>query len=104
MVCMGSGVGAETVFIGQVVDADGKGLGSIGLEMTWNVDLGRRGVQERTLDARTGSDGHFVVCTIPGETLVGVRANIEETWVEGFEVALTMQEITYRLLTIPSKR
>lgn len=104
LVCMGSGGDAESVLIGEVVNADGEGYGNVELEIVWNVDVGRSGVREREIEGRTGSDGHFVVCTIPGETTVRVRANIEGTWTRGFVATLRAREITYRQLIISIQR
>jgi Carboxypeptidase regulatory-like domain len=104
VVCMGSGLDAESVLVGRVVDPNGDGLGNVALEMTWRSDREGGAASEWRLGARTGSDGRFVVCTIPGDVEVRVRANVEGRWVEGFEVPLPMREITYRQLVIPIAR
>jgi len=104
IVCMGSGNDAETVLLGKLVDRDGGGLGNVMLELTWDANLPSGLDVTRKIEARTGSDGRFVVCTIPAESNVVVRAYIQERWIEGFEITLSARDISFRQMMIPFLR
>jgi hypothetical protein len=104
IVCSGVGTDAQTVLVGDLVGADEQGLGNVEMEVHWE-ERDRRGVvlRTRTQELRTGSDGRFVACTLPSETLLRVRARVNVRWIDGFEVTLPHHDIAYRKLMAPSR-
>ena len=104
IVCLGSGIEAEAVMLGKLIDRDGNGLGNIELEVTWPRDVASGLAVTSKIEARTGSDGRFVVCSIPAEASVSVRARIMNRWIDGFEVTLPTREIVFRQMMVPVPR
>jgi hypothetical protein len=101
IVCLGSGGGAETVLVGKLVDAEESPLGNVPIGFTWSEEA--RGAVEvrREMAARTGSDGRFVVCTIPSAVQVSVKAEVGGRWLDLFEIPLPPGEIAFRQVLIP---
>jgi hypothetical protein len=104
ILCLGSGIEAEAVMLGKLIDRDGNGLGNIELEVTWPRDVASGLAVASKMEARTGSDGRFVICSIPAEASVSVRARIMNRWIDGFEVTLPTREIVFRQMMVPVPR
>jgi hypothetical protein len=101
IVCLGSGAGAETVLMGRVVDAAERPLANLPLAFRWPLDeVGGVRVQ-RDVEARTGSDGRFVVCSLPAGEEVSVQARVADVWIDLFVEPLPPEEITFRNVLIP---
>jgi len=92
--CLGEGVRAETVLVGIAVGRDRSPLPLVPLELTWYPKPGD--TEPWILRIRTESDGRFVVCTIPADARVAVRAEVGGVWRDVFDVAPPAGEITYR--------
>ncbi len=90
--CLGEGVEAQTIVLGTALGPERQPIPNLPLEFSWTPS---REV-DHALPARTGSDGRFIVCTLPGEERITVRAERDGRWVEVFEVVAPMREITYR--------
>jgi hypothetical protein len=90
--------------LGKLIDRDGNGLGNIELEVTWPRDVASGLAVTSKIEARTGSDGRFFVCSIPAEASVSVRARIMNRWIDGFEVTLPTREIVFRQMMVPVPR
>lgn len=94
--CLADGTDATTVVVGHVLGPDRSGLGDVPIEFTWrpqyNVDRARSLVHT----ARTGSDGRFVVCELPGEARVAMRADIGGRWIDAFDEVVPLNLVTYR--------
>jgi hypothetical protein len=101
IVCLGSGNDAETVLLGQVEDRQQNGLGSLAVLVAWRAKRADGMQVDRTQEVRTGSDGRFVVCTLPGQTFVSVSVRLGDRWVDAFEVLLPENQIVYRRVIIP---
>lgn len=103
IVCSGVGTDAQAVLVGEVVGGDEQALGNIEMEVRWE-ERDRRGVvlRTRTQELRTGSDGRFIACTLPSETLLRVSARVNDRWVDGFEVTLPHHDIVHRRMMVPS--
>jgi hypothetical protein len=101
VICLGSGSEAATVLTGMLVDAQGEGLSNRPLKMTWPVDHSSGLTLQESLEARTGSDGRFVVCQIPGAAEVSVSVGMGEEWVELFTAPLPLEEVVFRRVMIP---
>ncbi len=100
-VCMGSGAEAETVLLGKLVDQGGTPLGNVPLVVRWTeASVGGLPSSPR-IEARTGSDGRFVLCRIPAEARVRLSAEIDGRWIEGFEATLPARDIVFRQLMVP---
>ena len=101
IVCLGSGGGAETVLLGRIVDAGERPLANLPMSFEWPKDDvdGIEVVEE--VPARTGSDGRFVVCSLPAGRTVTVRAEVAGSWIELFGEPMPPGEIVYRQVTIP---
>ena len=101
IVCLGGGVDARTVLVGDLVGGDEQGLANVPLEIAW--DLKGTGGDASTVvhETRTGSDGRFLECTLPAGVSVTLRAWIDDHWVDGFEVELPPYDIVYRRMMIP---
>lgn len=101
IVCLGGGVDARTVLVGDLVGANEQGLANVPLEIAWDV----RGVGADATtvvhETRTGSDGRFLECTLPAGVTATVRALIDDVWVDGFEVELPPYDIVYRRMMVP---
>jgi hypothetical protein len=99
--CLGEGVGAETVLTGHLFGADRAPLPGVELELTWSAredededDESRRAT--RTLPTQTESDGRYTACTIPADVDVTLRARVGGAWIDVYEVELPAGRITYR--------
>jgi hypothetical protein len=103
IVCLGSGGRAETVLIGKLVDTEGSPLGSVSVGLTWLEEVGGEVAVREEMEARTGSDGRFVVCTIPAAARVAVGAELAGRWRELFEIPLSPGEVTFRQVMIPMR-
>jgi hypothetical protein len=90
--CLGEGRGAQTVVVGHILGPDRLGLSNVALELSWTPQDGA----DRSVSAQTASDGYFVVCTIPGEVELTVRAEVDGRWIDAFEVVPRLHMITYR--------
>jgi hypothetical protein len=104
IVCSGVGTDAQAALVGDLVDGEEQGIGNVEMEVHWE-ERDRRGVvlRTRTQELRTGSDGRFVACTLPSETLLRVSARVNDRWIDGFEVTLPHHDIVYRKLMVPSR-
>jgi hypothetical protein len=103
IVCLGSGGGAETVLMGKLVDAADRPLSNTAVAFNWpSNNVGGVEIGEELL-ARTGSDGRFVVCSLPGGSLVRVKAELAGMWVDLFEEPMPPGEIVYRRVMIPTR-
>lgn len=104
IVCSGVGTDAQAVLVGDLVSADEQGLGNVEMEVHWE-ERDRRGVvlRTRTQELRTGSDGRFIACTLPSETVLRVSAHVNDRWVDGFEVTLPHHDIVHRTMMVPSR-
>ena len=94
--CHGGAAEAQTVIVGHVLGPDQQALGNVPLELSWQPQSGIDVARARTIRARTGSDGRFVVCKVPGEVRLTVRAEVNGRWIDVFEVVPRLHEITYR--------
>jgi hypothetical protein len=104
VVCLGTGLEAEAVLTGHVVDGEDRGLGNVTLEVAWEIRQSDDRVRTRTQEARTGSDGRFVICTLPSEVVLAVRLQIGDRWIDAFGVTLPHHDIVYRRVTVPTAR
>lgn len=101
VLCLGSGQEAQAVLLGILTDRSGDGIGNAGLEFAWEEKRPNGQTYEMTHEARTGSDGRFVVCTIPPEVVVRVATHTGDRWLEAFEVTLPTQDIVFRRVMLP---
>lgn len=100
-VCQGSGLGAEAVLVGNIVRADGVGMGGVSVMATWPPRDGDRGDDPRRHDTRTDPDGRFVACTLPAQIPVAVDMHIDGVLVRAFEVTIPMERVVYRRVQVP---
>lgn len=101
IVCLGSGGGAETVLVGEVVGASEQPIGNMAMSFQWSVtDAGDAEVRKEVA-ARTGSDGRFVVCTLPAGAVVGVKGEVQGRWLELFDEPMPPGEVVFRRVMIP---
>lgn len=49
-----------------------------------------------TCSSPTGPDGRFIVCSVPGEMRLKVRAEVNGRWIDAFEIVVPLYLITYR--------
>jgi hypothetical protein len=98
--CLGSGGAAQTVFVGYLAGPDGRSLANTPLQITWRRDVGRAADIVQDVRARTDSDGRFVTCVLPGGAIARVRAQVGERWLEGEEVSVPLERITYVELSV----
>jgi len=96
ILCLGSGREAESVLLGILTDPSGEGVGSAHLDFEWEEKRANGQTYEMTQEVLTGSDGRFVVCTIPAE--VAVRASVRDgnRRVDAFQVTLPTHDIVFR--------
>lgn len=102
--CLGDGADAMTVLLGRVVDADGQPFDGTRLRMTWDERAISGAETEHELEARTGSKGDFVVCSIPPEAIVSVEVEVGDRWIDAFEAQLPPSDIVFRHVMIPARR
>ena len=101
IVCLGSGGGAESVLIGELVDARGSPLGNVPVSFHWRAEEPDGRSRDRQTAARTGADGRFVVCTLPAGASVTVQAVVGARDVELFRVPMPPGEVVFRRVQIP---
>jgi hypothetical protein len=101
VVCLGSGTQASTVLTGKLVDGEGAPLGNLPMKVTWIEDHESGLALQEALEARSGSDGRFVVCQIPAATEVSVSVGIGSEWLDLFTAPLSPGEIVFRRVMIP---
>jgi hypothetical protein len=98
--CLGEGVGAETVLTGHLLGADRAPLPGVELELTWSAREDDEDEERRpaahALPTQTESDGRYTVCTIPADVDVTLRARVGGAWVDVYDVELPAGRITYR--------
>ncbi len=101
IVCMGSGNDAETVLVGHVSDKNGQPMGNVGMRLSW-MERSDSGIPSpRSGEIRTGSDGRYVVCTIPSGLSVSVDVWLNGAWARAFTVPLLDADIQYRRILLP---
>jgi len=97
--CMGSGRQATNVLTGHLLTPSGAPHVDVEVELGWPVQ-DRRGRRQQLMTVRTGSDGRYVVCTLPEGVAVTVRARIGDRWRDAFEVTTRSREILYRVVAL----
>lgn len=103
VLCLGNDEGATTVLLGRVVDSRGEPFDNVRLRMTWEETAISGGVSEHVFEARTGSRGDYVVCTIPAEVVVSVEVEIDGRWIDGYEVQSPARDIVFRQIMVPAR-
>jgi len=104
VVCLGSGGESETVLMGKLVNAEGQPLGNVPLEIAWVAEVSTDLSLIDKVVARTGSDGRFVICTLPSAVEVSVSAEVEGRSLDLFAVTLPPGDIVFRQAMIPVRR
>lgn len=94
--CLGRGADAQTVIVGHMLGREREGLANVPIELSWQRQFDVDSTLAQTILARTGPDGRFVVCTVPGEMRLKVRAEVNGRWIDAFEVVVPVHQITYR--------
>lgn len=103
VICRESGSEAATVLTGRLVDDRDEALSNWPMKMTWLADHSSGLTLQESLEARTGSDGRFVVCQIPAVAEVSVSVGLGEQWVELFTAPLPPEEVVFRRVMIPRR-
>lgn len=99
VLCRGSGLQSRAVLAGDVVGADGAGLGQAVVVLTWPGEEDDAPPARREL--RPDADGHFVACAIPPETVIRVDVRIDGSLIRGFEISVPEERIAYRRMRLP---
>lgn len=100
LLCLGSGSSAETILVGRLLGEGDGGIPATTLEMRWRTPVDRPEQSEHTTEARTSSDGRFVVCSLPGDTRVHVRARIDGRWTQDYVLELVSEHVAYAELRV----
>jgi hypothetical protein len=95
--CMGGGgVEAQTVVVGHLLGPGRRPMARTPIELRWMFDEGLAEASTRRLPATSGSDGRFVVCTVPGEVEVALRVRVDDEWVVAAVFTPPTGQVTYR--------
>ena len=84
------------MIVGLLLGPDRAGLASVPIELSWRRQYEVDPTPAKTIAVQTGSDGRFVVCSVPGEVRVKVRAEANGRWIDAFELLAPLHLITYR--------
>jgi hypothetical protein len=98
--CMGSGQQATTVLTGHLLTSTGQPHADVEMEFAWPLQIEVDRQRQQAITVRTGSDGRFIVCTVPDGVPVTVRARVGGRWQEAFTVRTGAEEISYRVVAL----
>lgn len=96
VLCLGSAREAQSVLVGVLTDAAGQPVSRGSIHFEWKETRPDEKTYDMTQEVLTGSDGRFVICTIPAEVVVRAAITEGNRRREVFELTLPTHDIVFR--------